>query len=118
MSGISNKRPWNIELSSFCMLMHLSQLSGILIPGLGFFMPIIMWATAKEDIPEVDVHGKTILNWMCSFIIYILIIFYFFGLFGALALIFYNFIFIIIGAIQANKSKVWRYPLSIPFFRS
>ena len=118
MSEMSNNKPWNIELNSFCMLMHLSQLSGILIPGLGLFMPIIMWATTKDSTKGVYEHGKIILNWMLSFVIYLIAIFWFFGIFGALALLAYNFVFIIIGAVQANKGVSWRYPLSIPFFRS
>lgn len=116
MSELSNKKPWNIELNSFCMLMHLSQLSGIIIPGLGFFMPIIMWATTKDTFNEADVHGKAILNWMLSFLIYFVILFLVTDIYGALALVAYNFIFIIIGAVQANKGNSWRYPLSIPFF--
>ncbi|WP_440873658.1 DUF4870 domain-containing protein [Thalassotalea sp. PLHSN55] len=118
MSELHTNKPWNIELKSFCMLMHLSQLSGILIPGLGFFLPIIMWATTKDKAVEIDAHGKVILNWMLSFMIYFLIILSIFGVFGVLALLAYNFIFIIIGAIQANKGATWRYPLSIPFLRS
>ena len=116
MSKSPNKKPWNIEFNNFCMLMHLSQLSGLMLPGLGFFMPIIMWATTKAEVEGVDIHGRAILNWMLSFVIYFIIILWFAGIFGALALVFYNFVFIIIGAVQASKGEVWRYPLSIPFF--
>lgn len=117
MSEMSTNKPWNIEINSFCMLLHLSQFSGVLLPGLGFFMPIIMWATTKDKVKEVNAHGKVVLNWMLSFLIYFLVILWFFGVFGALALVAYNFVFIIIGAIQASKGVSWRYPLSIPFFR-
>jgi len=111
-------RPWNIELNGFCTLMHLSQLSGILIPGLGFFLPIIMWISTKNESDQADAHGRIILNWMFSFFIYLIAIYNFFGWWGVTALIAYNFVFIIIGAIQANKGVSWRYPLSIPFFKA
>jgi len=38
--------------------------------------------------------------------------------FGVLMLIvFFSFLFPIIGAVKAGKGKAWRYPLSIPFFK-
>jgi len=118
MSDRSQYRPWNLELNGFCTLMHLSQLTGILIPGLGFFLPIIMWVSTKNESAQTDAHGRIILNWMFSFFIYFLVIYGSFGWWGVTALIAYNFVFIIIGTIQANKGVSWRYPLSIPFFKA
>lgn len=118
MSDRSQYRPWNLELNGFCTLMHLSQLTGILIPGLGFFLPIIMWVSTKNESAQTDAHGRIILNWMFSFFIYFFVIYGSFGWWGVTALIAYNFVFIIIGTIQANKGVSWRYPLSIPFFKA
>jgi hypothetical protein len=56
----SNLKPWGMELKTFCMLMHLSQLTNSVIPGLGIILPIVMWATNKESSSSIDEHGKTL----------------------------------------------------------
>ncbi len=81
-------------------------------------MPIIMWTSTKNESAQIDAHGRIILNRMFSLFIYFLVIYGFFGWWGVTALIAYNFVFIIIGTIQANKGVSWRYPLSIPFFKA
>ena len=121
MSSLNQNKPWNIELNSFCMLMHVSQLSSVIIPGLGLILPILMWATNKDEFPVVDEHGKRILNWMISALIYSVVcgvlVLIVFGIFGLFAIGIATLIFAIIGAIKANKGEVWAYPLSINFFK-
>jgi len=56
----SNLKPWGMELKTFCMLMHLSQLTNSVIPGFGIILPIVMWATNKESSSSIDEHGKTL----------------------------------------------------------
>lgn len=113
-------QPWGMEENTFLMLMHLSQLSGIMIPGAGLVLPIVMWATNKDDSKEVDRHGKMILNWIISAIIYsivcFILMFIVIGFLGFIVLLFVNLIFTIIGAVKANEGELWRYPLSIKFF--
>ncbi|WP_413665269.1 DUF4870 domain-containing protein [Microbulbifer sp. ANSA003] len=113
-------RPWDMELNTFLMLLHLSQLAWVVIPGAGFVLPIIMWATTRDRSQEIDKHGKMIFNWMLSLLIYSIIsailIFFIIGIFGLIALAIINVIFIVIGAIRANEGQFWRYPLSIRFF--
>lgn len=55
---------------SYNALMHLSQFSNYLFPFLGIIVPIVMWATRKEESESVDVNGKIILNWTISMFIY------------------------------------------------
>ena len=114
-------RPWNMELSSYCMLMHLSQFAGIIVPFGGIALPIIMWATNKDKSPLIDQHGKNILNWMISFYIYISIsaslILLFVGIFTSIALCLVAVIFAIIGAIKANNKEIFNYPLTITFIK-
>jgi uncharacterized protein len=111
-----NGRQW-------AMLLHFSLLAGI-IPGLGhlvaIILPIIVWQLKKTDFPEIDPHGKVVVNWIISAVIYAFIcgglVFVFVGIplliiLGALWII-----FPIIGGIKASSGVVWRYPLSIPFF--
>ncbi len=114
-------RPWDMELSTYCMLMHLSQFAGIIIPFGGIALPIVMWATNKDKSPTVDQHGKNILNWMISFYIYAsisaILILLLVGIFTLIALCFMTVIFAIIGAVKANNKEFYTYPLSISFFK-
>ena len=118
---MENQKPWGLELKSFLLLMHLSQFCGLVMPGAGIVMPIVMWATNKDEFSKVDDHGKVILNWVFSLLIYSVIciplMFIFIGFFLFFILMFINLIFVIIGAVKANDDLLWRYPLSIPFFK-
>ena len=114
-------RPWNMELSSYCMLMHLSQFAGIIVPFGGIALPIIMWATNKDKSSIINQHGKNILNWMISFYIYAtlsaILILLIIGIFALIALGFMAVIFAIIGAIKANNKEMFNYPLTIQFLK-
>ena len=114
-------RPWNMDLSSYCMLMHLSQFAGIIVPFGGITLPIIMWATNKDKSSIIDQHGKNILNWMISFYIYVsisaILILLIIGIFALIALCLVAVIFAIIGAIKANNKEIFNYPLTIQFLK-
>ena len=114
-------RPWDMELSSYCMLMHLSQFAGIIVPFGGIALPIIMWATNKDKSSIIDQHGKNILNWMISFYIYVsisaILILLIVGIFALIALGVIAVIFAIIGAIKANNKEIFNYPLTIQFLK-
>ena len=116
-----NFRPWDMEVSSYCMLMHLSQFAGIIIPFCGIALPIIMWASNKDKSSIIDQHGKNILNWMISFYIYVsisaILILLLVGIFALIILGFMAVIFAIIGAIKANNNEFYSYPLAISFFK-
>lgn len=114
-------KPWGMELKSYLLLMHLSQLAGFMIPFGGLIMPIIMWATNKDQSKEIDNHGKVILNWIISAMIYAVICMVLsiivIGVFGFLVLGICGLVFMTIGAIKANEGTLWHYPLSIKFFK-
>ena len=112
-------KPWGMEENAFLMLMHLSQLLGFVVPFAGVVMPIVMWATTKDQSKEIDRHGKVILNWLISAFIYgvistILLIIYI-GFIGFILLLILTIVFAIMGGINANKGVLWKYPLSIKF---
>ncbi|BBM03014.1 DUF4870 domain-containing protein [Microbulbifer sp. GL-2] len=118
---MNSNKPWGLELNTFLMLLHLSQLAWIIIPGAGFVLPIIMWATTRDHSTDIDRHGKMIFNWMLSLLIYsvvsAILIVVGIGILALLVLALINIIFIIIGAIKASEGALWRYPISIPFFK-
>lgn len=115
----SNFKPWGMELNQFCMLMHLSQMAGFVVPVAGMVLPIVMWATNKDQSDVVDQHGKNILNWMISSLIYYVIstflIFVLIGIPLLLVIAVCSIIFSIIGALKANDGIFYKYPLSINF---
>tara|TARA_B110000238_G_C15898248_1_gene340811 strand:+ start:108 stop:470 length:363 start_codon:yes stop_codon:yes gene_type:complete len=112
---------WGMPLNTYCMMIHLSQLTSIIIPGLGFILPIVMWAMNKDKDEEIDKHGKVTINWLISLFIYSVVcwilVFIFIGIIGLIILALLNFIFAIIAAIKANDNQLWVYPLSIKFLK-
>ncbi|WOI35919.1 DUF4870 domain-containing protein [Alteromonas sp. CI.11.F.A3] len=112
---------WGMPLNTYCMLIHLSQLTSIIVPGLGLILPIVMWAVNKDKHQDIDMHGKVTVNWLISLFIYSLICgvltLIIIGMFGLVILAILNFIFAIVAALKANKGELWVYPLSITFLK-
>jgi uncharacterized Tic20 family protein len=108
------------ETRQWATFLHLSLLAGVLVPGAGFVLPIVLWQLKKNELPGIDAHGKMVANWIISSLIYGLIcgmlVIFLVGLplLGLLGLL--GTIFPIIGAIKANDGELWSYPLSIRFF--
>ena len=146
-AGTSDTCIMRMQLDTFCMVLHLSQL----IPYVGPVVSIILWATNRHKNKLIDRHGKTILNWLLSCFIYAVWLFVIFcvavfclffagiifdgnidsGVASAgwvliwvitvpplFILIILNISFPIIGAIRSMKGVVWRYPLSITFINT
>lgn len=103
----------------YALVMHLSQFASWMIPVLGIIAPIILWLSRRED-TYIDQQGKVIMNWICSSLIYAavcwILSFIIIGLLllGILAIL--SLIFIIRGAMNANKGIIRNYPLAIGFF--
>lgn len=120
-SATAKKPLFGMEENVYLLLMHLSQFAGFLLPGLGFIAPIVLWITNKDVNANVDLHGKNIMNFMISYLIYgtvsaILIIL----LIGIPLLVILGimvFVFPIIAAIKANNLEYWKYPLTIQFLK-
>ena len=121
--------PWGMELNQYCMLMHLSQFSGFFIPFGGIVIPIVMWYVNKDEYVEVDQHGKRIMNWIISSLIYTLIalsiflfsiatesfVFISIGILLLVALVACSIVFIILGSTSSFKGEIYNYPMSINF---
>ncbi len=119
MDSNNEQKPWGIDVSTFTVFMHLSQFLGIFIPGAGFILPIVMWATTKDTSPVINEHGKNIINWLLSLLIYVFICYVLMLLLVGFVLLFILgfifMIFVIIAAVKAGQGIVWRYPLTIKF---
>jgi uncharacterized Tic20 family protein len=106
-------------------LLHLSVLSGFVLPLIGsVLVPIVIYILKKDEHPGLTPHFNTVMNWIISVVIYavaaVILAIVTLGLalplmflvFGAIALL--SLVFAIVGAIKANDGELWVYPLSIP----
>ena len=101
------------------MFLHLSLLAGFLVPFAGLIAPIVIWQMKKASLPEIDAHGKIVVNWIISAVIYaavsFVLIFVLIGIPLLIVLGILSVVFPIIGGIKANNGEAWKYPLSIRF---
>lgn len=101
------------------VLTHLSQLLTFITGFGGLIVPLIIWATQKENVYNMDQQGKNIVNFQLSMIVYSIIciplVFVIVGIFGLLALCLLSFIFPIMNAIRASNGESPKYPLSLNF---
>ena len=100
------------------VLTHLSQLITLVIGFGSLILPLILWMTNKEKVYQMDEHGKNIVNFQLSILIYSiicipLILLLGLGILGLIALAFIAIIFPIINAIKASNGETPTYPLSI-----
>jgi len=109
------------ETSTWAMILHLSVLSGLIVPMAGLIVPIVIYILKKDSLPGLEPHGHVVFNWMISAVIYaiasmiLMIVGIGFLLLAALALV--SLVFPIIGGVKASEGEIWPYPLSIKFFK-
>lgn len=102
------------------VITHLSQLV-TLVTGFGsLLIPLILWITQKEKVYQMDAHGKNIINFQLSLIVYCilcipLILLFGLGMLGFIALGIMSIVFPIINAIKASNGEIPTYPLSFKF---
>ena len=84
-------------------------------------VPILIWQLKKAELPGIDAHGKIVVNWIISEIIYLLVclllVLVVVGVPLMIAVGLLGVVFPIIGAIKANNGQVWRYPLTLNIIR-
>ena len=102
------------------VITHLSQLLTYVTGFGGLIAPLILWATQKDQVEDMDAHGKAILNFQISIFIYSIIsipLILVFGL-GLLMLCLIgilSFVMPIVNAVKASNGELPNYPLSINF---
>ena len=110
----------NKETRTWAMAIHLSQFAGYLVPLAAFVVPIVIWQVQKDDMPELDIHGRIVTNWLLSSLIYFTVFgvlsFVIIGIPFVFVLLALTIVFPIVGGIKANQGRAWKYPLSINFF--
>ncbi|MGF1557427.1 DUF4870 domain-containing protein [Paucihalobacter sp.] len=104
------------------VITHLSQLLTYITGFGGLVVPLILWLTQKDKVDGMDEHGKEIVNFQLSLIVYViicipLILLLGLGILGLIVLGIFAFIFPIINAIKSSNGEQPTYPLSIRFIR-
>jgi uncharacterized Tic20 family protein len=92
------------------------------LPFGGLIAPLLIWQVKKTELPDLDAHGRVVLNWALSALIYFVVAavlaLVLIGIPLLLVLAVLAVVFPIIGGIRANEGELWEYPLSIPFFET
>ena len=99
---------------------HLSQLLDFVTGIGGFIVPLLLWLVKKDEVFDMDRHGKAILNFRISMFLYLLICIPFvllfgLGLLGFIVVGLFYIIFPIINAVRASNNQQPNYPLIIKF---
>ena len=81
----------------YAMFIHLSQLAGSIVVGLGWILPLV----------SCLIYG-IVSGILCLIGIGVVLL---------IALAICNLTFIIIGSVKASQGNLWPYPLSIPFIK-
>ena len=104
------------------VITHLSQMLTYVTGFGGLLVPLILWLTQKDKVEGMDEHGKAIVNFQLSMIIYAiicipLILLLGLGILGLIVVGIISFVFPIINGIRANNGEIPSYPLSIRFIQ-
>ena len=98
------------------VLMHLSQLATPIIAFGSILIPLIIWFTQKEKVKDLDTHGKMILNFQFSMLIYsfvcIPLILVGVGILGLLIILVLSIVYPIKNAVRASNQEAPEYPYS------
>jgi len=98
------------------VLLHISALSGLVVPFGNIFGPLLVWLVKKDDSRFIDESGKEALNFQITWTILMI---------GALLTVVVGvgvllvpiiavawIILVVIGTIRASNKEVYRYPLT------
>jgi uncharacterized protein len=109
------------DVSQWAILLHLSQLLVYFLPPFGLVAPFVIWQYKKNEMPEIDDHGKMVANWVLSAMIYLVastvLCLLVIGVVPLVVVIVLSIVYPVIGAVKASHGQVWRYPLTIDFIK-
>ncbi len=106
--------------NSLLVVTHLTQLLHYITGFGGFLVPLIIWITSKNTVEGMDEHGKSVINFQLSLLLYIIIsipAILLLGL-GILMLIgvgILGFVLPIVNAVKAANGEAPSYFLTIKF---
>ena len=110
------------ENKQLLVLTHLSQLLDYVTGIGGLIVPLALWLLKRNEIYGMHAHGKAILNFRISMLLYILIcipavLLLGLGFIGLIVIGVFYLIFPIINALKASNNEAPYYPMSIQFIK-
>lgn len=120
MEVISHAQTGKRTDTQLLVLTHLSQLLTYITGFGGLIVPLVIWLVKKDEVSGMDVHGKQIVNFQLSMILFALIsipLILALGL-GILTLILVgivSFIMPIVNAVKASNGEAPSEFMTIPF---
>jgi uncharacterized Tic20 family protein len=105
------------------LLIHSIAFFGLIIPFGNIMFPIFLWIHKANDNKTYDTHGRAVVNFHCSimlyFIISLLLFFPFPGMnfFLTAAVVLFGIITTFVNTFSTLSTGSYTYPLSIPFLK-
>ena len=117
-SDFESEGPRQPEMSqdarNMAMLCHLLGIAG-------FVAPLIIWLIEREKHRFVDEHGREVMNYQISLLIYsaAISLSFFLGIGFLLvpALMLAHTVLVILGSVKAQQGQPWHYPIAITFLK-
>jgi len=99
---------------------HLTQLLSYFIGFGGFLVPLVIWLSAKNSVERMDAHGRSIINFQLSMLLYAIvsipaILLFGLGILSLLGVVVLGFIMPIVNAVRAGNGEAPSYFLTIKF---
>ncbi|MDC6364432.1 MULTISPECIES: DUF4870 domain-containing protein [Flavobacteriaceae] len=99
---------------------HLTQLLHYVTGFGGFIVPLVIWLTSRKTVEGMDEHGKAVINFQLSLLLYIIIsipaiLLFGLGILGLIGVAIVGFIMPIVNAVKASNGESPSLFLTIPF---
>lgn len=111
----------SFDANQFALFVHLSSFVGFLIPFANIFLPLILWTIKRKESEYIDYHGKEVINFQISVLIWIIIsiiaMLLLVGFVMIVVVFFASIILPIIGGIAAHNGERYRYPFCFRFIK-
>lgn len=108
------ERPWVLGA-------HIGTLLGYSVVLGSFLVPLFIWLSKKDESELIEKHAKASLNFQISMALYTIIagfgIFLLIGIPFLVILPIINLVCVILATIDADKGKLFNYPLCINFVK-
>jgi uncharacterized Tic20 family protein len=119
-----------MTVNTWAMLTHLASLTGFIFPVVGNIVgPLVVWIIKKDEMPEVDRHGKASLNFQISLLIWLAIAW---AVVAVLCIVVIGFVLVpvlgiaqvvvtalfpVLAGLKANEGGWYDYPMTIQFIK-